>query len=66
MKLYYPDCRVNARQNFYSVCIVQLWNILPEEVVSASAILSRLSIHLSSFTYCVSVVRYLSFIYRIF
>jgi len=34
MKLYYPDSRVTARQNFFSVPVVQLWNKLPEEVVS--------------------------------
>jgi len=34
MKLYYPDSSVTARQNFFSVPVVQLWNKLPEEVVS--------------------------------
>ena len=34
MKLYYPDSRIAARQNFLSVRVVQLWNKLPEEVVS--------------------------------
>jgi len=53
MKLYYPDSRVRPtiRQNFFSVRVVQLWNKLPEEVVSAnsvSAFISRLnSMHVS-------------------
>ena len=38
MKLYYPDSRVTARQNFFSVRVVQLWNKLPEQVVSASSV----------------------------
>jgi len=33
-----PDSRVTVRQNFFSVRVVQLWNKLPEEVVSASSI----------------------------
>ena len=53
MKLYYPDSRVTAREHFYSVRVVQLWNKLPEEVVSAStvsAFISRLkSMHTSFF-----------------
>ena len=38
MKLYYPDSRVLARQNFFSVCVVQVWNNLPNEVVSATCV----------------------------
>jgi len=38
MKLYYPDSRVTDRQNFFSVRVAQLWNKLPEEVVSASSV----------------------------
>jgi len=38
MKLYYPDSRVTARQHFFSVRVVQLWNKLPEVVVSASSV----------------------------
>ena len=34
----YPDSRVTARQYFFSVCVVQLRNKLPEEVVSASSV----------------------------
>jgi len=53
MKLYYPDSRVTARQNFFSVRVVQLLNKLPEEVVSASSVsafISRLnSMHVSFF-----------------
>ena len=36
-KLYYPDSRVTAR-HFFSVRAVQLWNKLPEELVSASSV----------------------------
>ena len=36
MKLYYPDSRVLARQIFFSVRVVQVWNNLPNEVVSAT------------------------------
>ena len=35
-KLYYPDSRVTVRQNFFSVCVVQLWNKLPEAVSASS------------------------------
>jgi len=54
MKLYYPDSRVLARQNFFSVRVVQVWNnYLPNEIVSAncvSAFKSLLnSIHVSFF-----------------
>ena len=53
MKWYYPDSRVTARQHFFSVHVVQLWNKLPEEVVSASSvrafILRLNSIHVSFF-----------------
>ena len=53
MKLYYPDSRVLARQNFFSVRVVQVWNTLPNEIVSAncvSAFKSLLnSIHVSFF-----------------
>jgi len=60
MKLYYPDSRVTARQNFFSVRVVQLWNKLPEEVVSAnsvSAFISRLnSMHVSFLMFCCSAV----------
>jgi len=38
MKLYYPDSRVLARQNFFSVRVVQVWNNLPNEVVSATSV----------------------------
>jgi len=46
MKLYYPDSRVTVRQNLFSVRVVQIWNKLPEEVVSVgsvSAFISRLN-----------------------
>ena len=38
MKLYYPDSRVLARQNFFSVRVVQVWNNLANEVVSATCV----------------------------
>jgi len=60
MKLYYPDSRVSVRQIFLSVRVVQLWNKLPEEVVSASgvsAFISRLnSMHVSFLMFCCSAV----------
>jgi len=46
MQLFYPDSRVTVRQIFFSVRVVQIWNKLPEEVVSASivsAFISRLN-----------------------
>ena len=53
MKLYYPDSRVLARQNFFYVRVVQVWNNLPNKIVSAncvSAFKSLLnSIHVSFF-----------------
>ena len=59
MKLYYPDSRVFARQNFFSVCVVQVWNNLPNEVVSATCVSvfkSLLnSIHVSFLALCFSV-----------
>ena len=60
MKLYYPDSRVTVRQFFFSVRVVQIWNKLPEEVVSAgsvSAFISRLnSMHVSFLMFCFSAV----------
>ena len=60
MKLYYPDSRVLARQNIFSVRLVQVWNNLPKEVVSAtcvSAVKSLLnSIHVSFLMSCFRVV----------
>jgi len=38
MKLYYPDSRVTVRLIVFPVRVVQLWNKLPEEVVSASSV----------------------------
>ena len=53
MKLFYPDLRVTVPQHFFSVRVVQLWNKLPKEVVSAgsvSAFISRLNLmHISFF-----------------
>ena len=60
MKLYYPDSRVTARQFFFSVCVVQLWNKLPEEVVSASSVSAfisrRNSMHVSFLMFCFCAV----------
>jgi len=53
MKLHYLDSRVLARQIFFSVRVVQVWNNLSNEVVSVtcvSVIKSLLnSIHVSLF-----------------
>ena len=38
MKLYYPDSRVLARQIFLSFRVVQVWNNLPNKVVSATCV----------------------------
>jgi len=38
MKLYYPDSRVLACQNVFSVRVVQVWNNLPNEVISATRV----------------------------
>jgi len=38
MKLYYPDSRVLARQTFFSVRVVQVWNNVPNEIVSATCV----------------------------
>ena len=59
MKPYYPDSRVLARQNFLAVRVVQVWNNLPNEIVSAncvSAFKSLLnSIHVLFLMLCFSV-----------
>jgi len=62
MKLYYPDSRVSLLlvKIFFSVRVVQLWNKLPEEVVSASSVsafISRLnSMHASFLMFCFSAL----------
>ena len=60
MQLFYPDSRVTVRQIFFSVRVFQIWNKLPEEVVSASivsAFISRLnSMHMSFLMFCFSIV----------
>ena len=65
MKLYYPDSRVTARQNFFSVPVVQLWNKLPEEVVSASSVSAFISclhsMHMPFLMFSFSAMRF--FIY---
>ena len=45
MKLYYPDSRLTytVRQHFFSARVVQLWNKLPEEVISASSVSASVS-----------------------
>jgi len=59
-KLYYPDSRVTAGQFFFSIRVVEVWNKLPEEVVSASSVsafISRLnSMHVSFVMFCFSAV----------
>jgi len=56
MKVYYPD----SRTKFLSVHVVQLWNKLPVEVVSASSVsafISHLnSMHVSFLMLCFSAV----------
>jgi len=58
--VYYPDYRITARQNFFSVCVVQLWNKLPEEVVAASSVSACISclnsMHVSFLRFCSSAV----------
>ena len=68
MKLHYPDSRVTVRQ-FFFVRVVQLWNKLPEQVVSASSVsafISRLnSMHVTfKKIFCFSAVCF--FIYLSF
>ena len=62
MKLYYSDSRVTVRQNFFSVRVVQLWNKLPEEVVSASSVSAFISclnsMHVSFLMFSFSAVRF--------
>jgi len=45
MNQYYPDSRVRptVRENFFSARVVQLWNKLPEEVVSTSSVSAFIS-----------------------
>jgi len=61
-KLHCPDSRATARQHFFCVRVVHLWNELAEEVVSAgsvNAFISRLNSmqHVSFLMLCFSVVR---------
>ena len=59
MKLYYPDSRVTARQHLFSVRVVQLWNRLPEQVVSGGSVRAFISrpnsIHVSFSMYYVNL-----------
>jgi len=34
-KLFLPESRVNCRKHFFAVRVLRIWNLLPEEVVSA-------------------------------
>jgi len=38
LKLKVQRCRLQVRQNFFSVRIVNLWNKLPESVVESSSV----------------------------
>ena len=33
LKLYYPDSRINARAQFFSVRVILIWNRLPAALV---------------------------------
>jgi len=61
-----PDSRVTVRQNFFSVHVVQLWNKLPEEVISVSSVsafISRLnSMHVSFLMFCFSAMCFLIYV----
>jgi len=35
LKLFVPSSRVNCRQHFFSVRVIDVWNSLPEDVVAA-------------------------------
>ena len=35
LKLFLPDSRVNCRQHFFAIRIVNVWNSLPDDVISA-------------------------------
>ena len=35
LKLFKPQCKTNVRQNFFSQRVIDMWNSLPEEVMSA-------------------------------
>ena len=59
MKVYYPDSRVTARQFFFSIRVVQLWNKLPEEVVSASSVNACVVCYCFVLVQCVSSLTYL-------
>ena len=38
LKLFKPQCKTNVRQNFFSQRMIDMWNSLPEEVVSAPSL----------------------------
>jgi len=39
LKLFVPSSRVNCRQHFFAVRVTDVWNSLPEDVVSAKQLL---------------------------
>ena len=53
LKLFVPSSRVNCRHHFFAVRVIDVWNSLPEDVVSAkqsSSFVSRLKcVDLSKF-----------------
>ena len=36
LKLFVPDARVNCRKHFFAVRVINVWNSLPDEVVSTN------------------------------
>jgi len=36
LKFYVPDARVNCRKQFFAVRVINVWNSLPDEVVSSN------------------------------
>ena len=39
LKLFVPDARVNGRKHFFAVRVINVWNSLPDEVVSTNQLL---------------------------
>jgi len=45
LKLFVPDARVNCRKHFFAVRMINVWNSLPDKVVSTNQ-LSRFKTHI--------------------